>query len=194
MTRATSNTTMSFSSSTRSAFLEYVRKNLNNRRVSQADKEVIIEWLMDPSKRPSSQQEFSRRNYVQKSFVWDENLRCLLAIGKTSEDKHRIVVAEDAIVDVVESVHEQNDHLGWDATWRNVSTSYYGILRSDVIFLLKKCQVCAQDPSKRPKASTTPKPLPQLFDSEPLRNLITCDIQDGNEVWESVDNREDPCS
>jgi hypothetical protein len=32
-----------------------------------------------------------------------------------------------------------------------VSSAYYGILRSDVIFLLKRWRVCARNPSKRAK-------------------------------------------
>lgn len=192
MTGATSNNTAIFSSSTRTAFLNYVRENPNNRRVSQTDREIIIEWLMNPSKRPSSQKEFSRRNYVRKTFAWDEDTQTLLAIGKTSEDKRRMVVTDDVIVDVVESAHEQNDHLGWDATWRDVSASYYGILRSDVIFLLKQCQLCAQDPSKRPKGATS-KSSRESFDSEVLQTINIRDIQYGNEVWESVDNKECPC-
>ena len=192
MTGATSNNTVIFSSRTRTAFLNYVRENPNNRRVSQTDREIIIEWLMNPSKRPSSQKEFSRRNYVRKAFAWDEDTQTLLAIGKTSEDKRRMVVTDDVIVDVVESAHEQNDHLGWDATWRDVSASYYGILRSDVIFLLKQCQLCAQDPSKRPKGATS-KSSRESFDSEVLQTINIRDIQYGNEVWESVDNKEGPC-
>jgi hypothetical protein len=191
MTGAISNNTVIFSSSTRTAFLNYLRENPNNRRVSQTDREIIIEWLTNPSKRPSSQKEFSRRNYVRKTFAWDEDTQTLLAIGKTSEDNRRMVVTDDVIVDVVESAHEQNDHLGWDATWRDVSASYYGILRSDVIFLLKQCQFCAQDPSKRPKGATS-KCSRQSFDSEVFHTINTRDIQYENEVWESVDNKEGP--
>ena len=153
MMSASCNNGVIFSSNTRTAFLKYVCENPSNRRVSQADKEIIIEWIKNTSKRPSSQQEFSRRNYVQKVFTLNESTQCLLAIGKTNEDKARLVVIEDMIADVVESAHEQNGHLGWDATWRDISASYYGILRSDVIFLLKHCQICAHDPSKRPKSS-----------------------------------------
>jgi Integrase zinc binding domain len=192
MTAATSNSTLIFSSSTRTAFLNYVRENPNNRRVSQTDREIIIEWITNSSKRPSSQEEFSRRNYVRKTFAWDENTQSLLAISKTSEDKRRMVVTDDVIVDVVESAHEQNGHLGWDATWRDVSASYYGILRSDVIFLLKQCQLCAQNPSKRPKGATSKSSL-QTFDPEVLQTINTRDIQYGNEVWESVDNKEGSC-
>lgn len=57
-----------------------------------------------------------------------------------------MVVTEDVIVDVVESAREQNGHLDRDATWRDVSTSHYGRLRSDFIFLLKQCPLCAQGP------------------------------------------------
>jgi hypothetical protein len=112
MTGVTSNNTAIFSSNTRTAFLDYIRDNPNNRRVSKTDEKIIIEWLTNPSKRPSSQKEFSRRNYVQKTFAWDENTQSLLAVGKNSEDKGRIVVTHDLIVDVVESTHVQNGHLG----------------------------------------------------------------------------------
>lgn len=112
MTGAASNNAVIFSSNTRTALQKYVSENPSNRRFTQADREVMIEWLTNPSKRPSSQQGFSRRNYVQKAFTLDENTRGLLATGKTNGDKHRVVVTEDVIADVVESAHEQNGHLG----------------------------------------------------------------------------------
>ena len=189
MAGATSKSSVNFSSNTRTAFLNYVRENPNNRRVSQKEREIIIEWLTNPSKRPTSQKEFSRRNYVRKTFAWDVNTQSLLAVGKTSEDKCRTVVTDDLIVDVVESAHEQNDHLGWDATWRDVSTSYYGILRSDVIFLLKRCQLCAQDPSKRPKGSNSESRL-QSFDPQVPETIDTPNIQYENELWESIESEE----
>lgn len=63
------------------------------------------------------------------------------------------MVVEENIADVVEAVHSRNGHAGWDATWKDVSTSYHGILRSDVIYLLRRCQICLHNPSKRPKDS-----------------------------------------
>lgn len=67
------------------------------------------------------------------------------------------------IADTVEIVHKNNNHAGWDATWKDVSTSYYGIPRKDVIFLLKQCQNqhCTENPSKRPKGSA-----PTMFHSQ----------------------------
>ena len=149
-----SNDTVLFNSETRRAFLIYVSNNPSSRRISRTESNIIIGWLVDPSKRPSSQKEFSRRNYVRKTFIWKEDTRNLLAADKVQGDKYRIVVTEDAIADVIESIHQQNGHLGWDATWRDVSTSYHGVLRSNVIFLLKRCDVYSQHPSKRPKGST----------------------------------------
>jgi hypothetical protein len=74
-----------------------------------------------------------------------------MALAKSDTHKHREVVTEDRILGVVEDVHESIGHAGWDATWKAVSTSYYGIPRDDVIFLLKRCSVCALNPRKRPK-------------------------------------------
>ena len=59
-----------------------------------------------------------------------------------------------AFAEYVQYEHHRIGHLGWDATWRVISESYYGILRADVIFLLKRCLVCATNPAKRPKGST----------------------------------------
>lgn len=152
MTSASSNGPITFTPGTRAAFSEYLHENPNGRRVSRRDWEVTVEWLTDPSKRPSSQQEFSRRNYVRKTFTWDESTRCLLATAKSDGgDKGRVVVTEDMIAEVVEAVHGENDHAGWDATWKTLSASYYGVLRADLIFLLRRCQICAQMPIKRPK-------------------------------------------
>jgi len=149
------------------SFQQYLCDNPNSRRVSQADKEALIEWLTNPHKRPLSQKEFSRRNYVRKTFVWNEKTQHLFVAATAVGDKDRTVVTEDMIADVVDFVHNGNGHAGWDATWKDVSNLYYGILRSDVIFLLKRCQICASNPSKRPKGSAAIMRSPQLVDQEP---------------------------
>ena len=180
------------SSSTRAAFQQYLRDNPNNRRVSQTDKEILIDWLTNPHKRPSSQKEFSRRNYVWKTFAWNENTRNLFAAAKTDGEKDRTVVTEDRIADVVEFVHKDNDHAGWDATWKDVSTSYYGILRSDVIFLLKQCQICASNPCKRPKGSAAMMLSSQPVDHEVLDILSTGDMEYDISGWDVPENEEHP--
>ncbi|KAJ5154426.1 uncharacterized protein N7500_009865 [Penicillium coprophilum] len=140
-----------FTPQTKEKFLQFLLENPSTRRVSRHGTESLLEWLTNPLKRPTSQTEFSRRNYVRKTFVWDMDSQKLLAKPKSSEACYRVVVFEDKIADTVESVHESNGHAGWDGTWKSISSSYYGILRSDVIYLLKQCQICAHDPSKRPK-------------------------------------------
>jgi hypothetical protein len=109
--------------------------------------------------RPSSQKEFSRRNYVRGTFAWDG--RILLAAARKDKGSNLIVVTTDMIADIVENVHRKSGdsgHGGWDLTWSGVNRSYYGILRSDVIVLLKQCRVCAGNPAKRPKGSATTIP------------------------------------
>jgi len=168
MTGTSSTTIVTFTASTKFAFLQHVHENPNSRRVSQTEKESIVEWFKDSHKRPSSQQEFSRRNYVWRTFAWDENTKILLAAVKRDGMMPRAVVTEDLIADVVESVHEGNGHAGWDATWEDVSAKYYGIPRSDVIHLLKQCQTCALKPSKRPKGSAAITPSSQSSDHKVL--------------------------
>ncbi|KFY02426.1 hypothetical protein V490_00511 [Pseudogymnoascus sp. VKM F-3557] len=193
MTSASRHDSVTFTLDTRAAFLQHLIENPNNRRVSPSAKEDLIEWLTNPHKRPSSQEDFSRRNYVRKTFAWDEESRSLLAIAKKDEGKVRTVVTTDMIVDVVEMVHKvsgDSGHGGWDATWKNVSTSYYGILRSDVIFLLKQCQLCTQNPSKRPKGTAATMLHFQPTGHELGGNLNTGDMQHHNSTLDVPENNE----
>ncbi|KAK4450246.1 hypothetical protein QBC34DRAFT_403135 [Podospora aff. communis PSN243] len=140
------------SPATRAAFLTYLETHPNNRRITRGERDELIGWLTNHHAPPSSQKEFSRRNYVRKTFVWDVDGQVLAAVSKDGRG-NRPVITEDNIIEVVELVHTSNGHAGWDATWRDVSRSYYGIMRADVIFLLKRCEVCVADPRKRPKGS-----------------------------------------
>ncbi len=168
---------VTFTKRTKATFLEYLRENPTNRRLNQSDKDILIEWLTNPHKRPSSQKEFSRRNYIWKTFTWDERTQDLLAVAKTDEEKNRTVVTEDNIADIVEFVHESNQHGGWDATWKDISSSYHGILRSDVIHLLKQCQTCALNPSKRTKGSVSTIRSSQSIDDKYLDFLDMGNVQ-----------------
>lgn len=194
MTDDSLNHSFTINPSTREAFLQHLHDKPNGRRISQAEKDNLIEWLTKPLRRPSSQKEFSRRNYVRKTFTWDENTQKLLAIAKKDEDNDRAVVTEDMIADVVGFVHENNGHAGWDATWKDVSSSYYGILRSDVIFLLKQCETCAKNTRKRPKGSATATFSSQLFDHSVHSILDFTDLFNDNcstEVLENENNLAD---
>lgn len=168
-----SNDAITFTSATRAAFLQHLRENPNNRRISQDNKAAILEWLTNPHKRPSSQEEFSRRHYVQKTFAWDGETQSLRAVAKEDNGKDRLVVLESMIADVVQAVHEDNGHAGWDATWEDVKASYYGIMRADVILLLKQCRACSENPSKRPKGSAAAERRFQRNDEEFLNFLDT---------------------
>ena len=154
-----------FDDESKAAFLAFLHEHPNNRRMSSAERALIIEWLAGVTRRPTCQREFSRRNYVKKTFAWDGESQDLLAIGKKNNE-HRVVITIESIADVVETIHLRNNHMGWDATWRDVSSAYYGILRSDVIFLLKRCYVCAHDPSKRTKNPRNDESLEGNFEQE----------------------------
>lgn len=188
MTSDSSNHPVAFSSSTRAIFLQYLHENPNNRRVSQAEKENLIEWLTNPHLRPSSQKDFSRRNYVRKTFSWDKEARILLAAAKEDKDKNRRVVTEDMIADIVEFVHENNGHTGWDATWKDVSSSYYGIPRADVVFLLKRCQRCVENPRKRPKGLSNAMLNSQLVDHTAYNFLNIDDLLFENSTSDELVN------
>lgn len=76
-------------------------------------------------------------------------------------------------MDLVDSVHQQNSHAGWDATWATLSSSYYGVLRSDLIYLLRRCQICAENPSKRPKGSLPPTVSIQAAEGQHVESVDT---------------------
>lgn len=92
----------------------------------------------------------------------------------TDIKKDRDVITEEDIVDAVEFVHLKNGRAGWDATLKGISSSYYSILRADVIFLLKQCPVCAEDPRKRPKSQA--RSGPHSVEEGPLNFLYIDDL------------------
>lgn len=181
-------TRATFTKETKASFLEYLRENPNTRRVSRQERENIIQWLTNPLKRPASQSEFSRRNYVRRTFIWDQERQLLAAIPKTESGQNRLVITEDLIADKVERVHESNGHAGWDYTWKDVSNSYHGILRSDVIHLLKQCQTCAHNPSKRPKRSDVVPTDPHAIDEEFIDFVNYSDLlsDDSTQEWPNI--------
>ncbi|ETR99770.1 hypothetical protein M419DRAFT_10706 [Trichoderma reesei RUT C-30] len=138
-------------------FAEYLKSTPNKKHISREEKWKLVAWLADPNARPTCQKDYSRRNYAQKTYRWDENTQKLFAIPKKDKTGDRIVITEDEILRVVESVHTV-DHGGWDATWESVSKKYCGIVRSDIIFLVKRCGMCIIDPRKRAKGVQAESP------------------------------------
>jgi hypothetical protein len=159
--------------STKFAFCQHISKHPSTHRFSQADREDIIRWLSDNGK-PSSQREFSRRNYVKKTFYWDEKEHELFAIGRKVVGKGRKVVTEDMIVDTIVMAHQENGHRGWDTTWKDVSESFYGMLRADVSFVLKRCPECAREPRKHPKSRPCNLCDGRTDNSEQRHSLLDC--------------------
>ncbi|KAM4067398.1 hypothetical protein HRG_001351 [Hirsutella rhossiliensis] len=165
-----------FSLGARNEFVEYLRANPNARRVSETDQINLIKWLIDATTYPDSQRESSRRHYVRKSFAWDAEKQALTSLPKGEQGSIRRVVTEDKIMDVVGAVHMGNGHAGWDATWKGISSNYYGILRADVIFLLKRCEVCAWDPRKRPKTRPSIAKLSDVATAATSKTLSLDDL------------------
>ncbi|KLU88295.1 hypothetical protein MAPG_07282 [Magnaporthiopsis poae ATCC 64411] len=137
------------SPATKAAFSNYLKTHPNKCRITPVEREELIGWLANLHAPPSSQKEFSRRNFVRKTFAWDEDGRMLAAVSRNGRE-NRAVITEDNIIEVVELAHTSNGHAGWDGTWRDVSRSYYGIMRADVIFLPKRCDICGSNPRERP--------------------------------------------
>jgi hypothetical protein len=141
-----------FSDEDRAALEQYLRDSPNARRLTPERKGVWIQWLTNSDGRSLSQTEHNQRHYIRKTFVLDPDGETISTRPREEEERARLVVTTDKIADMVEVVHVESGHRGWDATWKDVSSSYYGILRADVIFLLQRCPICLRDPRKRPKA------------------------------------------
>ena len=153
-------TTTLFNFQVLAEFAEHLNNTLQNpRRISDEDYQDISQWLTNSDRRPQKQSEHSRREYVRRTFGFDKdeyNEPQLVNISPTYQRKRPVVTIPN-IPRVVEFVHQINGHRGWDTTWENVRDRYYGILRADVIFLLKRCPVCLNNPSKRPKGQKQPE-------------------------------------
>ncbi|KAM0481930.1 hypothetical protein ACHAPX_003264 [Trichoderma viride] len=171
-------------------FRHYLDENRNKKHISAERKYSLIRWLCDDEAKPQSQSDYSLRNYATKTYKWDDDNHILWSIGKSEKPEKpakngkgkkswgrkvsrsakcqdRAVVTEDEILNVVEQIHMSNDHGGWDATWDEVSTKYCGIVRSDVIFLLKRCYICTIKPRKQSRRNATPDESPASSSSRP---------------------------
>jgi hypothetical protein len=141
-----------FSDEDRAAFEKYACDSPNTRRSTPARKDVWLHWLASSDGRSLNQREHNQRHYVRKTFALDSSNQQISTQPRDDEECARLVVTTDMIVDVIELVHVASGHRGWDATWKDISSSDYGILREDVIFLLRRWHVCLRDPRKRPKS------------------------------------------
>ncbi|KAL7943992.1 hypothetical protein V8C42DRAFT_327450 [Trichoderma barbatum] len=145
-------------------FAKHLKKP-NKKHLSVEEKWKLVGWLNDPNAKPSCQRDYSRRNYAQKTYRWDENRQKLMALAKNGREHDRIVVTVDEILQAVEEVHI-TDHGGWDATWDRVRQKYCGVIRADVIWLVTRCGMCKSDPRKKSKGNhenrdpAAPAPVP----------------------------------
>ncbi|KAL6862245.1 hypothetical protein J3F83DRAFT_767398 [Trichoderma novae-zelandiae] len=168
----------------REEFREYINSTPNKKHISREEKEKLVAWLNDPNAKPTCQKDYSRRNYAQKTYRWDESRHQLWAMAKNGKGKDRMVITVDEILQVVEQIH-MIDHAGWDATWDRVNRDFCGIVRSDIIFLVKRCGLCQSDPRKRAKGgqaqAPAPAPSPPMTPPEPRieDDEYPCDGNDG---------------
>ncbi len=96
-----------FDDESKAAFSDFLRGHPNNRRVSSAERALIIGWLAGGTSRPTSQREFSRRNFVKGTIAWDEGSQNLVTVGKTNNE-HRVFIVLKSVADVVETMHRRN--------------------------------------------------------------------------------------
>lgn len=153
----------------RTQFAEHIDATQTKRRITVDSFNWLIELLADPPPRKRSQKDYSRRSYVLKTFEYRETEGILVAKRREGESQDRPVVIVDDIMRVVEEEHLRLGHAGWDATWKGVSSRYCGILRIDVIFLLKRCPACLKNPRKQSRgqrSSQSPATAPPASSSD----------------------------
>lgn len=159
--------------------------------ISAEKREDLIRWLTDKVAKSKDQSHYSSRNWITTAYKWDSRRKLLLVggtneetikgkkkikrgkggknarVGRRSEYQDRIIVTEDEILDIVEKIHMSNGHKGWDATWNEVSRKYVGIMRADVIFLLRRCYICSLNPRKNPRRPVGSTQVPASSSSLP---------------------------
>lgn len=82
----------------------------------------------------------------------------------TKSHKAQEVLAEPKILDVIIATHNSIGHPGQDATAKNVSQSYYGVSRKEVIFLVKLCEICHRKAHSKSKGPLVPIISTKLFE------------------------------
>ena len=90
-----------------------------------------------------------------------------LAIYTQATEHHlaeRLVIMESSILDIIQEEHCRVGHSGVHGTWAGISKSFYGIIRTEVMWLLKRCQVCIRQAQNRSRGPLVPIVSTKLFE------------------------------
>ena len=79
---------------------------------------------------------------MKANFKTDELGLAIYALATKKHPMERLVIMESSILDVIQEEHSRIGHAGVHATWAAVSKGFYGIIQSEVMWLLKRCQIC----------------------------------------------------
>ena len=71
---------------------------------------------------------------------------------------------ESPIFDIIQEEHSRIGHGGIHLTWAAIGAGYYGIIRTEIIWLLKRCQICIRRASNLSRKPLVPIVTTKLFE------------------------------
>lgn len=129
-----------------------------------SDKHTRMCTLLD---NPSTAQNSNDRNLYQwakKSFELRENGRVLYRSPEKGYDDFRRVIWPTEVSDVIARVHLKNLHTGRDKTWVELDKRFYGLNKSEVMWVIDHCAYCLANKATATKAPLEPIISNQIFE------------------------------
>ena len=155
------------------------RERLDNKEIQQ-----FIRWLNDePSwesginydDKKQRKADMKKRSWVKENFYVSGNI-----LWRKADKKHpepRKVLAYTELADVIIETHVRLGHAGHNPTCAAVLKDYYGLVRDEIIELLRRCEICSRKHASKSKA--------------PLINIKSTNIWQRVQM-DLVDMRHDP--
>ena len=153
-----------FNEATRTAFAAYLEVNEHRYQITDSTYEQYITYLTNALYEPSSRADQAKRAFVKTSFQMDEGGYALQACATERHKQARLVIMQSSIFDIIQEEHCRIGHAGVHPTWAAVSQGYYGIIRTEIIWLLKRCQICIRRARNRSRGPLIPIVTTKLFE------------------------------
>ena len=126
----------------------------NKYRLSHRQRGLIIYYLRNPQASTASDSDRNTKHRAKKLYYLDrhENLMRKGEVEDGVRMPDRKVVCLGSIYKIVMDLHQEKLHAGRDKLWAELHTTYYGISRPEVMWILDRCEHCLQHRGKDTRA------------------------------------------
>ncbi|KAF8439504.1 hypothetical protein BGX38DRAFT_1273435 [Terfezia claveryi] len=125
------------------AWLANNQEHSNRFRISPNRLQMLHHFVLNPDQ-PSHSVTERKMKHVAKSYRLDGNGKLLRLPEPPRHPTEREVVLEEDIFQIIWSLHCELGHAGKNRMFPIIGDRYYGITREEVMWVLRRCHICAR--------------------------------------------------